>query len=572
MQCPIPDALFAQVKHGLDKVHQSQTAPFVEAYSDYLKVLKQTRELKVRSSQLEKEAAELREENSTLNHRLEKLDENLVHINATQKLEREVTTLYKDKSRLLEELVAANTDVTQSKRLAHSSSAQLAQSKGLAHSSSAQLAQVTSENETMKTELQTTRAALEKEKQLHDAASSELHSSMVTREEAVSEAERLRAENHALTRRLVEIKEKEVQRMEEINQLHEEAFEQTVMIRTQAAADKEANEMIRSRMEETGEGHVTLRGAMRLGSLPGQFQEKKLPKAPARSMVAHKGGCCSLSSQPRGYLVASCGMDRTVQLWDLGTGICSNVSSRQLTGMMGASNDVAFTCEGSQLLAAGSDKSLHLWDVSTGHSSSVTAVAASPLDDRLAVSCAEDRCLKLWDLGRGFSLRSIPCTKMPNSLMMSRDGNTILSDGSVILWDVRQCRGGSTSSLMEAKNHTQPIVSLSPSNSDSLVVTACKDNTLTLWDFRTMSTIGTIGSVGRGHCHVEMSKDGHYLAVGATDGSVFVWDVEAPNSHPTILSSGHKDAVVATAWNEDSTMLVTGDKSGTIAFWSLLEG
>jgi WD40 repeat protein len=32
---------------------------------------------------------------------------------------------------------------------------------------------------------------------------------------------------------------------------------------------------------------------------------------------AHAGGCCSLSFQPHGHLVASCGMDKTVQTWDL---------------------------------------------------------------------------------------------------------------------------------------------------------------------------------------------------------------------------------------------------------------
>jgi WD40 repeat protein len=35
------------------------------------------------------------------------------------------------------------------------------------------------------------------------------------------------------------------------------------------------------------------------------------------SPQAHAGGCCSLSFQPHGHLVASCGMDKTVQTWDL---------------------------------------------------------------------------------------------------------------------------------------------------------------------------------------------------------------------------------------------------------------
>eukprot|EP00983_Pelagomonas_calceolata_P057114 1144923-Pelagomonas_calceolata.AAC.5 len=46
-------------------------------------------------------------------------------------------------------------------------------------------------------------------------------------------------------------------------------------------------------------------------------------------------------------------------------------------------------------------------------------------DPRLAMSCGEDRALKLWDLSRGFCARSIPCTKMPNVLACSREGSVL---------------------------------------------------------------------------------------------------------------------------------------------------
>ena len=35
--------------------------------------------------------------------------------------------------------------------------------------------------------------------------------------------------------------------------------------------------------------------------------------------------------------------------------------------------------------------------------------------------------MQLWDLGKGFCVRSVPCVKMPNTLMMSRDSNTIVT-------------------------------------------------------------------------------------------------------------------------------------------------
>lgn len=41
--------------------------------------------------------------------------------------------------------------------------------------------------------------------------------------------------------------------------------------------------------------------------------------------------------------------------------------------------------------------------------------------------CSEDRSFRLWDLSRGFVVRSVPCTKMPLCLTISRDGNTIVT-------------------------------------------------------------------------------------------------------------------------------------------------
>ncbi|PNH05539.1 Protein tipD [Tetrabaena socialis] len=139
----------------------------------------------------------------------------------------------------------------------------------------------------------------------------------------------------------------------------------------------------------------------------------------------------------------------------------SAVPAISLQGMTSAVNDCAFTCDAAQVVAAGADKSLHVWDATTagrarhtltGHTGPVTAVAVSPLDCRLAVSISEDRSFKLWDLGRGFAVRSVPCAKMPLSLVLSADSNTVVTghlDGSVLLWDVRQCRAGAAAPLLE---------------------------------------------------------------------------------------------------------------------------
>ncbi|KAF8066392.1 ATG16 [Scenedesmus sp. PABB004] len=389
------------------------------------------------------------------------------------------------------------------------------------------------------------------------------------------------------------------------------------------------------------------------------------PRAAPRPAQAHAGGVCSLAFQPHGQLVASCGMDKTVQSWSLTH--AAHVSTYQ--GMQGSVNDVAFNADGRRLLGAGSDKRLLVWNTHggqvvhtlTGHANAVSCVAASPLDEGLAVSAGEDRCLKVWDLVRGYASRSIPCTKMPTALTLSADGSTIITghlDGTLCLWDLRQSRAGSqplaevrrrqrrcaaraaerdscrgaagsaaaaaAAAAAQVRDHAQAVLCVTPTPNADWLLTASKDNQLRLWDFRQLGTvqarrraparslaaapgaprrvwpplapparggaatpaaaaaalqvlkaphfsIGHIGSMGRSKCHAEMSADGRWVAAGAADGQVFVWELRgAPGAAAGARAlRHHKDAAVAAGWSADCTELVTADKAGGIAFWRL---
>lgn len=119
---------------------------------------------------------------------------------------------------------------------------------------------------------------------------------------------------------------------------------------------------------------------------------------------------------------------------------------------------LAFTCDGSGLIAGGEDRALRLWEVNvggnisssssmlgsgrvrhtlTGHAAKVTCCSASPADSSFALSAGSDRAIKLWDLRRGFCSQSLVCGSACHSAAFSADGVLVFTghfDGGLRAW------------------------------------------------------------------------------------------------------------------------------------------
>ena len=69
---------------------------------------------------------------------------------------------------------------------------------------------------------------------------------------------------------------------------------------------------------------------------------------------------------------------------------------------------------------------------------------------------------------------------------------------------------------------------------------------------------------------MEFSPDGVLLATADRAGGVWVWEAGTDREFQAL--EGHKAAVTAMSWRDDSNVLATAGEDGTIALWAMENG
>ena len=157
-------------------------------------------------------------------------------------------------------------------------------------------------------------------------------------------------------------------------------------------------------------------------------------RRPQRALPGHSHWVNAVAVMPDGRLAVSASQDKTLKVWELGSGR----ELRTLTGHTDHVNGVAVTPDGQRAVSASGDRTLKVWELASGraihtftsYTDSVNGVAVSGNGTRVA-SASEDQTVTIWDMEDGRELITLAAHDgAVYSVAWPLDGKRLLSGGA----------------------------------------------------------------------------------------------------------------------------------------------
>ncbi|KAI9182988.1 hypothetical protein H9P43_003904 [Blastocladiella emersonii ATCC 22665] len=422
------------------------------------------------------------------------------------------------------------------------------------------------------------------------------HLELKAKEERLASLEK---EHQDLLGRWLEFKAKQATRINAANEIEESALPTTVMGRAVSAKLGNTFRALGSMLGSapagggggasgTGSGSVTPTGprsASGIDSLPPPrvSEAYAVPQRLSRTIAAHDGDILAVASSYDGGYIATGGVDNQIKLWNPLTGSQTAVLPTVFASIL----SLAFSPISHTLAAGSADNAVRLYrphapgsptgnapvrlvHTFTGHIGKVTGVAITGRED-LVVTCSSDRTLKLWDVSKGYCSKTMfafsACTDVG---VADYAATTLVSahlDGKLRVWD--SASGNLGAEIVLSGSHGGAVVGVQVKDPNT-VVTLARDHQVRVVDLRQQATVHTLQSefFRVGTTKPGISPGGGFIAAGASDGSVFAWDLRS--AEQTILTGGHGAHVNAVAWNaSDGSQMYSVDKSGQLAIWAM---
>ncbi|MBI4633745.1 MAG: caspase family protein [Deltaproteobacteria bacterium] len=294
--------------------------------------------------------------------------------------------------------------------------------------------------------------------------------------------------------------------------------------------------------------------------------------------MGHPSQIASVAFSPDGRYALSGSYDKTIKLWEVGTG-------REIRTFKGHSdfvNSVAFGPDGRCLISGSKDGSIRLWEVSTGkqvrtwrgHEAGVYSLAFSS-DGRYILSGGVEykAHMKLWEAATGKLVRSFSGhSDLVYSVAFSPDGRYAISgsqDHTAKLWEVGTGRG-----ILTFKGHSNNVRSVAFSPDGRYALSGSTDKTVKIWEVATGRELRTfLGHTSYVNC-VAFSPDGHYVFSASHEGVSKLWEAATGNEVRTFRYQDRRkinNSAISVAFSPDGRYLLTGH-TFIMGLWEIATG
>jgi WD40 repeat protein len=330
-----------------------------------------------------------------------------------------------------------------------------------------------------------------------------------------------------------------------------------------------------------------LKGSIIIWDLSSEFSTSIPPKKSFLSKNGHEKQVASILFIDNKTLV-SAAMDRKIVVWDLTTGKKNKIFEGHSNGV----TSLSFFQKTNTLVSGSDDKSIIFWDIAAGekkiilegHIDRIGKVLFSP-DGKTLVSASKDKSIILWDL-----ISSVSKTPLKENLESARcvsfspGGNTLASgvdfENSVILWDFytgRKKRSlGTHDKFMNKENgHFGRVSDLSfaPGDGATLASVGEIDSRIVLWNTYTGKITGILEEKNIKVEKLSFSSDTKTIATsGATDNSIYFWDLSTRRIKNNKLQGRGKSKIVNVSLSPDKKFLASAAIDGQINLWDLSTG